>query len=671
MGNSSSANRNNTARMNVQAKPAIDANPSVRGGDKPKIALEDVYESLEEYKEAVNNVYSLSRLMDDYADEIRDKLNDGDENPINSVLLTTLHEGYTKETAKSYCEVIELGINLDTVRHARVLFSCKQYEELDGHSIWEMRNSRAVETVDGLSIANMGNLLEVRILDVSKRLPAYGNTHIYTCLGQWTKGVRLYFNLLRKHPILDNKWIVVSSGVDMSEYTKTDTSDLRIFSPEYKRFMESITQAMNSNAYIKIIEESARMATDQADQAVAILEEKNALYTFARQVLENAPRDAYAKSKEQQAKLEAQSASRVTAAAVTNAKAAQYTLSEAEAHMAMKTTTWEYGTSDTHNSLRCVYSGTNPQWNGMYITDCVLPNSETDIAGITLSVISDIEHYYHDLYHGQVILSTYKINDIYYTAVVNVIVRGDEIHLQMKEAQLNPIFATTSQIAAGQFQSGVSSQYIFVDPVRRYIGIGTNEYSAHYDAEYVTTTKDNGQNVVIQSSNYPNLVASRVAENSSHIPGGVREKNLYYFDQFSSATMRRQSNLYTFEQMYNYATEGGDQVMDYATMRKYGSNISFEIMDRSKRTKEIGNIGMVIDKIDEGGRILGGFSVKTAPDLVVANGNEIIKPGRTIMYVSNDGILNVKGVMLGSKELHVEYDEDGTEKLHWGEKQIC
>ena len=151
----------------------------------------------------------------------------------------------------------------------------------------------------------------------------------------------------------------------------------------------------------------------------------------------------------------------------------------------------------------------------------------------------------------------------------------------------------------------------------------------------------------------------------------MREKNLYYFDQFSSATMRRQSNLYTFEQMYKYAMEGCDQVMDYTTMRKYGSDISFEIMDRSKHAKEIGNIGMVIDKIDEDGRILGGFSVKTAPDLVVANGKEIMKPGRTIMYVTNAGILNVNRVMLGSKELHVEYDEDGTEKLYWGEKQIC
>ena len=222
MGNNSSANRYNAtgAVSNKPNSPDLrrDANEQ---SNIPRIALEEVYESLEEYKEAINNVYNLSRLLDDYADDIRDKMNDGDENPINSVLLTTLHDGYTKETAKNYCEVIELGLNVDSVRRARMLFSCKQYEELDGHSIRDIRNSKSTETIDEIPYANMGLLLETRILDVSKKLPAYGNTYVYACLGEWTQGIRVYFNLIRKDPVIDTKWIVISSGINIGNQSHT------------------------------------------------------------------------------------------------------------------------------------------------------------------------------------------------------------------------------------------------------------------------------------------------------------------------------------------------------------------------------------------------------------------------------------------------------------------
>jgi hypothetical protein len=661
--------KHSTLRQNPEKRPDI-ANSKT---NIPKIALEEVYESLEEYKEAVNNVYSLSRLLDDYVDDIQERMNDGDENPINSVLLTTLHDGYTKETAKNYCEVMELGVNIEMVRRARMLFSCKQYESLDGHSIRDIRNSKSSETIDGLTVSNIGNLLEARILDVSRRLPSRGNTHVYATIAQWTHGVKAYFNLLRKDPIVENKWIVISSGVNICDYTKISTDNLQTFPPEYTLFLKGITQEMNSNAYINVIEESTQIYTKQADDAVKMLEEKNALYNFSRQILENDPSDAYAKSKERNAKIDAHNASQIVSVAVTNAKAAQFTLTEAETHVAMKTTTWEYGAPDIHDTLRCVYSGTNPQWNGQYIRDCVLQNANIDIANITLNVMSDIDHYYHDLYHGQVILSTHKMNDIYYAVIVKVIVRGDDIHLQMKEAQMNKIFRTTSQLVSGQNPSNNPSQFIFIDPSRRRIGIGTNEHSVQYEDEYITTARDNGQNVVIQSDTYPNFVASRVAEDLNHIRGGGRENNLYYFDQFSATTMRRQSYLYTFEQMCNYTTESNNEEYEdnlSKTTRRYGADISFEITDRTNQTKEIGNIGMVIDSVDESGQVSGGLSVKTRPVTKTINGREIINPGETIMYVSSDSLLHINGVLLGSKVLRVKQDENEEEHLYWGDTRI-
>ena len=74
-----------------------------------RLSLDEVYESLEDYKETINNVYSLNAILEDYSDEIIEKHNDGNMNSINSVLLSTLHETYDKNIATNYCEVIELA----------------------------------------------------------------------------------------------------------------------------------------------------------------------------------------------------------------------------------------------------------------------------------------------------------------------------------------------------------------------------------------------------------------------------------------------------------------------------------------------------------------------------------------------------------------------------------
>jgi len=79
---------------------------------------------------------------------------------------------------------------------------------------------------------------------------------------------------------------------------------------------------------------------------------------------------------------------------------------------------------------------------------------------------------------------------------------------------------------------------------------------------------------------------------------------------------------------------------------------------------------MVIDKISENGEVFGGLSVKTKPDLVEMNGKQVTKPGNTIMYVSSDGLLHISGIMLGSKLLRVEKDNNGDEQLFWGENIV-
>ena len=40
------------------------------------------------------------------------------------------------------------------------------------------------------------------------------------------------------------------------------------------------------------------------------------------------------------------------------------------------------------------------------------------------------------------------------------------------------------------------------------------------------------------------------------------------------------------------------------------------------------------------------------------------------MYVSSKGVLHISSIMLGSKLLHVEKDENGEEQLLWGENLV-
>ena len=165
-----------------------------------KVSLEEAYDSLEDYKEAMNNVYCLNKLLTDYYDDIEEKRLQNDVNPINTILSTTLHDGYDRTQATNYCEIIELARNMSEVNGCRLLFSCKQYEEIDGVHLLHVKSKEGGEKIDGLTYAQMGKLLEMRIVDMSKRIPAYGNTYVYAGLGMWTSGVRCYFNILRRNP---------------------------------------------------------------------------------------------------------------------------------------------------------------------------------------------------------------------------------------------------------------------------------------------------------------------------------------------------------------------------------------------------------------------------------------------------------------------------------------
>jgi hypothetical protein len=680
MGAKHSTNSNQNG-MNFRNKPkqTLDSNIPNTEFRGELLNLDEVYESLEDYKEAINNVYSLNSILEDSLSEINEKMREGDLNAINTVLSSTLHEGYNKNVSSNYCEIIELAKNKNELNNCRVLFTCKQYEELDGMSLLEVKTNNTSDTIDELSYVSIGQLLENRIIEMSMKIPQYGKTYIHSGMNIWTNGIRCYFNLLRKNPLSQNSWIMISSGINMKKYTQHDVTNLNQFSREYKLLMESITQVMNSNTYLNVIDDSVDEATQQAETAVAESEEKNALYNFAQKVYEAAPTDVYAKAKLQDAHMAAQTASRMASQAVTNAKAAQYALTEAETQVATKTTTWEYGSTEDHEYLHCVYSGLHPQWNGQMISDCNLRGSSMDIPGITFSVMTDMEKYYPALEHNQTILCSYKTQLGYYISIVKIIKHGDDVHIQMKEAHLNAIFnypieqpEQSSQYKPDfedpqqSMNNNVSGKsYIFIDPSACFIGIGTNQRNVKYIDDYITAKTNNLQHVVVKSQYYPNFVSTRIAENKKHTKNDGNDH--YYFDQFSCATMRRESELYDFNEMVEKSTAATELTN---ISQRYGGDISFEITDKTKKTIEIGSVGMVIDKIDEDNNVYGGLSVKTLPNIDMVDNKSTTKPGNTIMYVSSDGILQISGVMLGSKILHVQKCEEGEEQLFWGDTQI-
>ncbi len=648
-----------------------------------RVTLDEAYDSLEDYKQCINNVYCLNKILDDLIEELNEQITQNDDNPINSVLLGTLHDDYDKDSAITFCEIMEIARTPSEVGNCRLLFSCKKYEEIDGLSLNALKTANTPDKIDNMSYSNVALLLEQRIVEMSKKIPAYGKIYLHSGFSMWSEGVKNYFNLVRKHPIDNNKWIVISSGVNMNKYTKANIYNLSTFSYEYKMLMENITQVMNSNTYLNIIEDSLEDAQITAENAIKDSEEKTALYNFAQKVYNNAPNDPYAINKLQQAKIEAQNASRFASSAVTNAKAAQYSLTEAETSIATKTTTWEYGLEDNYDNLRCIYSGIHPQWNGLLIKDCRLHGSSYNISEVTLSVMTDITHYYPELFNGQTILTSYRTDHGSHIAIVKVIKHGEDVHIQLKEANLDLLFGVkneqmrtstskeqlsqskppNSSISSSDMNNSHNRSHIFIDPSVYFIGIGTNERIVKYTSSYVTTKPNNIQHVVVKSDAYPNFVSSRKAEQPRHI----KDENYYYIDQFSASTMRRESDLYSFSDMMNLSNDASDKE---GYEKKYGTDISFELTDKTKSTTEIGNIGMVIDKIDEEGRVHGGLSVKTLPKIETINGKTITKPGATIMYVSSEGLLHVSGIMLGENMLYVNEDEEGEQNLYWGDKKI-
>ena len=200
-----------------------------------------------------------------------------------------------------------------------------------------------------------------------------------------------------------------------------------------------------------------------------------------------------------------------------------------------------------------------------------------------------------------------------------------------------------------------------IDPRIKYIGVNNDNRFINYSNDnYLTTSSilNSTHQVHILRDTYPNLVCSRIAENEDEI----ENKQYDLFSNYSGSTLKRKSNLYSFQEMIDYTKEGNkyNNYTMWDDERYYGVDISYEIEDNSGSTKEIGQVAMTIENIDETGYIRGGWGVS------VVDKDDVKFKQRNIIYVNNSGILNINGIRLGNKILKVDDSGD----LIWGDKKV-
>jgi len=192
-----------------------------------------------------------------------------------------------------------------------------------------------------------------------------------------------------------------------------------------------------------------------------------------------------------------------------------------------------------------------------------------------------------------------------------------------------------------------NTDFVSIDTNEHFMGIGTNDRYANYSNNLL------GQNCIVSNNKYPVFISERISEvpPTRDISGNIVIDNtinnhLVLFANKTSLTARRKSNFYTIDELKElstYYTETSIASHNFGNTLKYryGADINFEIMDKTLVSRELGNIHMVIDSI-ENNNIKAGFGVSVLDTTSTGSAVE-----REIMYVNNDGVLHVEKIALG------------------------
>ena len=202
-----------------------------------------------------------------------------------------------------------------------------------------------------------------------------------------------------------------------------------------------------------------------------------------------------------------------------------------------------------------------------------------------------------------------------------------------------------------------NTDFVSIDTYERFMGVGTNERLVNYNNTYTTTTLNNAskQNCIVSNNRYPVFIGERIAEvvpirddNAQIVIDDTINKNLVLFANKTSLTARRRSNFYTIDELHDLSTyyttiniAGNTENIGSTQKYRYGADINFEILDKTSITRELGNIHMVIDSIDNN-NIKAGFGVSVVD---TTNTGDAVE--RELMYLNNDGVLHVDKIALG------------------------
>lgn len=215
------------------------------------------------------------------------------------------------------------------------------------------------------------------------------------------------------------------------------------------------------------------------------------------------------------------------------------------------------------------------------------------------------------------------------------------------------------------------TNYVSIDPDNKYMGINTDERYINYSDMAYTTTSNvyaSRQNFHVYGETYPLMVGERVAENPIDTSNNdVSKDDPRYFGTYTAMTAKRSSKLYTFDQMDAYAAELSKRMVpadDKVTHLRYGPDMSFEVRDKSDRTVEIGNVQMVIDRIDDNNNLRGGFSIQVSDP--GGEGRTFENSRRNLMYLNNSGTMFVKQINLNGGVLSTDSSGD----LFWNNKKV-
>lgn len=208
-----------------------------------------------------------------------------------------------------------------------------------------------------------------------------------------------------------------------------------------------------------------------------------------------------------------------------------------------------------------------------------------------------------------------------------------------------------------------SNTYIYIDSDKKFFGVNSLEIYGNYSNTYTTTTNSDfaKQNVCMSSETYPNVVAER-----SNDPLFPSQKDYFYFKNFSTFTARRTSKLYSYNELYNYSkkytstnTPGlYDAYGGNTNFYGYGPDISYEIKDKTGIIKEMGNLHMVIESMDNNpitgfDNLRTGFGVSVVDTLANLETQE-----REILHVDNQSCLYVNTIKLGGNNI-LSVDKSG------------